>query len=116
SSSTSDLKNGPLAKAGQDLFTIYQEFVQQGGSATFKSSEAGQVEIQGTNVGVNVHSAGGNFDNLVSAMTSLGMQVRTKDATHGIVEGLLPIAQLVTAAQNPETLSLSPVYVPHFLG
>ena len=40
-----DVENGPLAKAGQDLITIYEEFQQQGGSATFTSSEAGRIRI-----------------------------------------------------------------------
>jgi len=107
-----DTENGPLAKAGQDLITIYEEFQQQGGSATFTSSEAGSVEIEGTSVGVDIHSAGGNFANLVSAMTALGMKVQTQDATHGIIEGLLPIGQLLSAAQNSQTRSLNAVYIP----
>jgi len=107
-----NIQNGPLAKAGQDLITIYEDFQNQGGSATFTSSEKGVVRIVGTSVGVDVHSAGGNFDSLVSAMTALGMQVQAKDATHGIIEGLLPIGQLVSAAQNSQTLSLSPTYIP----
>jgi hypothetical protein len=110
-SNPADIQNGPLAKAGQDLITIYEEFVQQGGSATFTSSEAGRVRIVGTSVGVEIHSAGGNFGNLVSAMTGLGMQVQAKDATYGIIEGLLPIGQLVAAAQNSQTVSLSPIYL-----
>ena len=93
-----DIENGPLAKAGQDLITIYEEFEQQGGSSTFTSSEAGLVRIVGTSVGVDVHSTGGSFANLVSAMTALGMQVQAQNATDGIVEGLLPIGQLVAAA------------------
>jgi len=108
-----NIQNGPLAKAGQDLITLYEDFQKQGGSATFTSSEQGVVRIVGTSVGVDVHSAGGNFGSLVSAMTALGMQVQAKDATHGIIEGLLPIGQLVSAAQNSQTLSLSPVYIPH---
>jgi hypothetical protein len=110
-SNPADIQNGPLAKAGQDLITIYEEFEQQGGSATFTSSEAGVVKIVGTSVGVDVHSSGGSFANLVSAMTALGMQVQAQSATYGIVEGLLPIGQLLAAAQNSQTLSLSPIYI-----
>jgi hypothetical protein len=110
-SNPADIQNGPLAKAGQDLITIYEEFVLQGGSATFTSTEAGLIRIQGTSVGVDVHSTGGNFGSLVSAMTGLGMQVQAKDATFGVVEGLLPIGQLVAAAQDSQTLSLTPIYI-----
>jgi len=108
-----DIPNGPLAKAGQDLITIYEEFEQQGGSATFTSSEAGVVKIVGTSVGVDVHSAGGNFANLVSAMNVLGMQVQVQNATYGIVEGLLPIGELLAAAQNSQILSLTPETIRH---
>jgi len=106
-----DIKNGPLAKAGQDLITIYQEFVKQGSSATFTSSKAGVIRFQGTNVGIDAH-ASGNFSSLVTAMTNLGMKVQTQDATHGIVEGYLPISQLPAAAQNTQVLSLSAIYIP----
>jgi hypothetical protein len=108
-----DIKNGPLAKAGQDLVTLYQEFQEQGGKAPFTSSESGLVEIQGTNVEVDIHSNGGDFNGFISALTSMGMQVRTTDAADGTVEGFLPISQLPSAAQNSQTLSVSPVYVPH---
>ncbi len=111
SSDPGDIQNGPLAKAGQDLITIYEEFEQQGGSSTFTSSEAGVVRIVGTSVGVDVHSAGGNLANLVSAMTALGMQVQAQNATDGVVEGLLPIGELLAAAQNSQTLSLTPEYI-----
>jgi hypothetical protein len=100
-------------KAGQDLITIYEEFEQQGGGTTFTSTEAGVVKIVGTSVAVDVHSAGGNFANLVSAMNALGMKVQAQNATYGIVEGLLPIGQLLAAAQNTQTLSLTPEYIRH---
>lgn len=106
-----DIQNGPLAKAGQDLITIYEEFQQQGAGTTFSSSEAGLVEIAGTSVGVDVHAAGGSFASVVSAMTALGMKVQAQDSSHGVVEGLLPIGALLSAAQNSQTLSITPIYV-----
>jgi hypothetical protein len=106
-----DTQNGPLAKAGADLITIYQEFQAQGGSSTFTSSKAGVIKIQGGTVGVDIHTTGSNFGQFVSTMSSLGMQVQTKDATHGIVEGFLPIGQLPTVAQNTQTVAISPIYV-----
>jgi hypothetical protein len=110
--SISDIKNGPLAKAGQDLITIYDEFEQQGGSATFTSSLSGRVLIQGANVGVDVTANGGAFDVFVSNLEHLGMQVLTSSATYGTVEGLLPISELPTVAQNAQTLSVSPISIP----
>jgi hypothetical protein len=111
----SDIKNGPLAKAGQNLITIYEEFEQQGGSPTFSSSESGRVLIKGANVGVDITSNGGAFDVFVSNLEHLGMQVTASSATSGTVEGLLPISQLPTVAQNPQTLSLSPIYIARAL-
>jgi hypothetical protein len=106
-----DTQNGPLAKAGNDLITIYQEFEDQGGSSTFTSSKAGVIRIQGGNVDVDINTAGSNFSQFVSMLTSLGLQVQSQDATHGIVEGYLPIGQLPTVAQNPQTESIAPVYI-----
>jgi len=109
--SLADLKSGPLAKAGQDLIVVYEEFQQHGGDS-FMSSEAAQIQFQGTKVGIDAVSTGVNFDAFVSAMTSLGMQVTTTDASHSLVEGFLPISRLPDAAQNPLTLSLSAMYRP----
>jgi hypothetical protein len=113
--SLTDLKSGPLAKAGQDLIAVYQEFQQHGGGDSFTSSEAARIQFQGANVGFDAVSTGGNFDAFVSAMTSLGMQVTRTDASHSLVEGFLPISRLPDAAQNPLTLNLSPIYRPELL-
>jgi hypothetical protein len=112
SSDIGDAQNGPLAKAGVNLITIYEEYQAQAGNKTFTSSLAGIVRIEGTSVGIDAHMAGGSFSGYVSALTALGMQVQAQDAAHGIVEGLLPISQLPAAAQNAQTLALSPVYIP----
>jgi len=109
---STEIKNGPLAKAGQDLIKIYDEFQQQGGSASFTSSESGTVVIEGSNVGVDINMSGGDFAGFVSQLKSLGMQVQSMSAADGVVEGLLPISQLPTVAQNSQTLSLSPMYIP----
>jgi len=104
-----DIKSGPLAKAGQALIAIYEAY-QQGGAASLTSTGPGSVMIQGTNVGIDAHMASGNFSNYVSSLASLGMQIKLQDPGTGIVEGFIPINQLVAAAQNPQTLSLSPIY------
>jgi len=110
-----DSQNGPLVKAGQDLATIYDEFQKQADKTKFTSSLAGRISFQGTDVGIDAHLAGGDLGTFVAALDNLGMQVRTTDAEHGIVTGYLPIAQLPAAAQLPQTLSLSPLYVMHTL-
>ena len=60
-------------------------------------------------MGIDVHSTGGNFSNVVSAMTSLGLQVQAQNANAGVIEGLLPIGQLLAAAENTQVLSLTPI-------
>jgi len=107
--SLEEIKNGPLAKAGQALVTLFAEYQQQQGSTTFTSSEAGLLLIQGTNVGVDIHVNGAGIDAFANQLTSLGMQVTTKDPDHGIIDGFLPISQLLTVAQDPQTASLSPI-------
>src|SRR3954465_9077351 len=50
-----DVKNGPLANAGQALISIYQEyqaFLRNGGNGAFVSGQAGKIRIEGTSVGV----------------------------------------------------------------
>jgi len=104
-----DIKSSPLAKAGQALIAIYQASQQGGAPPT--STGLGSVVIQGTNVGIDAHMvAGKNFGNYVSSLTSLGMQINVLDPTTGTVEGFIPINQLMAAAQNPDTLSISPMY------
>jgi hypothetical protein len=111
SSNIGDVENGPMAKAGQQLITLYEEFVQGGGTGTFNSSLSSVLEISGTNVGVDIQSTPGAFPNLVTELTSLGMQIQSSSASYDTVVGFLPIAQLPTAAQLPQTLSISPITV-----
>jgi len=107
-----DIHNGPLAKAGQDLITLFQEFEKAGqGGGTFTSSLSNHLRISGTSVEVDVQGSG-DVNALASALTSMGMQVVATSPTTGAVEGYLPIAHLVNAAQLPQTLSMSPVSIP----
>jgi len=110
--SVADIKNGPLAKAGQDLIALYQQYKSQGAGATFNPTGLGGVRVQGSSVGVDARISGGNLDDYVSRLGGLGMQILAKDAATGTVEGLLPISQLLAAVQDPQTLSVTPMYNP----
>jgi len=98
------------------LNTIYQQylqFVNSGGTGTFSSSLSNLIEIQGTSVGVQVHGNGtGDFNAMVSALESAGMQITATDAVTQTVVGMLPIADLAAAAQGSQTLSVTPQYRP----
>ena len=49
---------------------------------------------------------------LVSTLQGLGMQVTATDSVTQTVEGMLPIDQLPTSAQEPQTLSVTPSFRP----
>jgi hypothetical protein len=104
------------ANADGNLNTIYQQYlkyINSGGSGSFSSSLSNLIQIQGTNVGVEVHGNGkGDFNALVSSLESMGMQVSATDAVTQTVVGMLPIADLPAAAQGQQTLSVTPQYLP----
>jgi len=109
-----DVKNGPLAKAGQDLIAIYQEFqkfAQSGGTGTFTSSRASVIMISGTTVKIDVRGTG-NIGTLAGQLGALGMRVESTDARTGTVEGFAPISQLVNIAQMSQVTTIHPVYKP----
>jgi hypothetical protein len=49
---------------------------------------------------------------LITELQSDGKQILESDTTYGIIEGMLPIAQLPTIAQLPQTLSVVPMFKP----
>jgi hypothetical protein len=98
------------------LATIYQQYEQWvagGEQGTFVSSESAIVEIQGTNVGIEVHDGNpADFAALGTELQNLGMQVNSSSATYGIYSGFIPIAQIAAVAQLPQTPNLSPLMYP----
>jgi len=108
-----DVKNGPLAKAGQGLIALYQDFQQFSGSGTFTSTHAANIETVGTSVRVDIRGTG-DVGALSASLQGLGMQVTGTDANTHTVEGLLPIAKLPDSAQLSGVTTISPVYKPHF--
>ena len=109
-----NIKNGVLAKAGQYLYEVYQEFAQSGNSGNFQSPLSNMIEISGSMVGVKVHTPDTNA--LSSTLTSVGMVIQATDPNSGTIQGLLPIAQLPTVAQIPVVTSITPVFLPKLSG
>ncbi len=107
SSDLTDLKNGPLAKAGQDLASLY---LQSTGSSSIASASS-RLEVVGSSVGVDLRSSG-DPNAFAAQLEALGMQVQNIDATTGTVEGLLPINQILAVAQTSNVVSMSGVYQP----
>jgi hypothetical protein len=106
--SASDVQNGPFAKAGQQLATLYDAFAKDG---SVDPTLSHVLVISGKNVGINVVSTPGQFPALVSELTTLGMQIQASSANYDLVSGLVPIGQLLTVAQLPQTLSMSPIHI-----
>jgi hypothetical protein len=100
-----------------NLGTIYQEYVafqDAGASGTFSPPLAQYIRVQGSSVGVEVHGNGSDYSALVSELQGLGMQIVADDPNYQDIEGFLPILQLPTAATEPQTLSITPMFVPQY--
>jgi len=101
--------SGPL----QSLYQQYEAFVSSGGSGDFSPTGLNKLEIDGTNVGINVYTSdSANFDTLLSQLQSDGLQVTSDSAAYGTIDGTISIAQLAAIAQISPNISISPIYRP----
>jgi hypothetical protein len=108
--SGSDTQSLPANVSGV-LNTIYQNY--QKDSTLPAGNAPGSVRIEGSNVGVSIHGNGqGDFSAFVGTLQNLGMEISATDSVSWTVDGMLPIDQLLTAAQTPQTRSITPSYVP----
>jgi hypothetical protein len=95
------------------IYQQYEQWVAGGQQGTFVSSETAVVEIQGTNVGIEVHDGNpADFTTLGAELQNLGMQVTSSSATYGIYTGFVPIGQIPAVAQLPQTPNLSALLYP----
>jgi hypothetical protein len=98
------------ANASTLLDTVYQEF-QNGDLPT--TNEPGQLEFQGNNVGIQIHSSDPtDFASMVANAENLGLQVTIMSDSFDIVVGFLPIATLPAIAQLSGSPSITPVLNP----
>jgi hypothetical protein len=102
----------PLPANVSTLFdTVYQEY--QNGDLPSGPGKPGQVEIQGSSVGVQIQTSNSSdFSTLVADAESLGLQVTDASAAYNIVVGFLPIAALPSVAQLPGSPSITPLLYP----
>jgi hypothetical protein len=100
----------PVPKADPHLNAAYEDFLAANGG-DFTTSQAGVIEVVGTSVGVDVHGlvAAG----LPAELSNLGMTVQHVDGPNGVVEGLLPLAELPAAANLLGVTGIGAVYKPH---
>jgi hypothetical protein len=98
------------ANASTLLATVYQE-LQNGDLPT--TNESGQVEIQGNNVGIQIHSSDPtDFASMVANAENLGLLVTIESDSFDIVVGFLPISNLPAIAQLSGSPSITPVFTP----
>jgi len=113
-----------MDKLGQTLNIIYQEYtdyVAHGSHGAFVSSQADKVFLRlpagatdgsMTQVEVNFQAYPGLFDQALSDMKALGVQVGATDRAHGIITGYIAVSQLPAAANDADFTNVTPVYRP----
>ena len=107
STSLADVENGPMANLGGQAISLYEAF--QGGQ-TNSSELAKQFpldQFQGDSVLMGL-TAYTDFQGFKTSLSNLGMQIVDTNPTDGLVDGWLPINELPTAAQLPQTMSGQP--------
>ncbi len=107
---------GPLpANVSAALQALYQEYENAGGGSSFTPSLPSdkQLEISGTDVGVSLKvSTSSDFNTILSQLQSDGLQVSTSSSAYGLIDGMLPIADLPTVATV--VASVNPTPPPSF--
>jgi hypothetical protein len=114
--STGASSSGPLpGNVAAALQELYKEYESQGGGSSFTPDEPDDnlLVISGTSVGVEIKaSPSADFNSLIGQLRSDGMQISNSSATYGLVDGMLPIADLGVVAQLAGTASVTPIIPP----
>jgi hypothetical protein len=113
----SDVKNGPMANAGEGLINLYREyrrFENHGGDpADFSTSLNKLMVINNGRVVVHLRAKNG-LDAVTTAVEGAGGEVVTHNDTFGLVTAYLPISQLRGMAANAAVATVSPMSRPVF--
>jgi|GEM_PF-3218934 len=113
SSNIADIKNGPLARAGQALIGLYldyQDYIQAGASGTFTSQRSPDLRLDGTQV--FIMAQGTDLSSLSALAERLGLRNAITDPATRTIQGFLPIEQLPILAQADAVLAIHPVTIP----
>ncbi len=111
SQDVNDVKNGPLAKAGGELITVYRDFLQSPQGGPINTSLRPFLQFRGNSVGVDVKGFG-DFNTFQAALRNVGMDIQFTDPTRKIVEGYLPVASLPAVASLAQTVGIDPIFKP----
>ena len=104
STNLADAQNGPMANLGTDLVKVYSQFQSGHGDTAKLAAAFPYLEFQNDSVFVGMSSYK-DFSTFQTELNNLGMRATDSSTTYGLVEGWLPISQLPTAAELPETMS-----------
>ncbi len=92
----------------QSLYAQYVTYVISGASTSFSPTGVSGAVVAGTDVGVKVQTSDhANFKTSLTQLQGDGLQVTQDFPASGVVEGLLPIAQLPAVANNATTVSVT---------
>ncbi len=92
----------------QSLYAQYVTYVISGASTSFSPTGVSGAVVAGTDVGIKVQTSDhANFKTSLTQLQGDGLQVTQDFPASGVVEGLLPIAQLPAVANNATTVSVT---------
>ncbi len=112
SSSTGSTGSSTLpSNVDANLQALYSEYESSGGGNNFKPSQASDkiLQISGTSVAVSLKiDSPGAYSSAMSKLQADGMQVTASSSTYGLIDGMLPIAELPAAATIASSVNASP--------
>lgn len=114
-SNINNVKDGPLAKGGGELISLYNEYssyVKKGGNRyNFNSSQADQYAIVGRNVLMTIRTRG-SVDSLVAQLKEMGSVIVYRSKAKRVVDAFVPLNQVQNLASRSEILHLRPQLKP----
>jgi hypothetical protein len=111
-----DVQNGPMANLGGQLITVYQHYMA-GKNTLQLQKDFPNLQFKDGAVLVGL-TTGGDISQLGTSVVNMGMQIRAADGGYGLIEGWLPVSQLLNVAKLPNLVSGHPIGKPitHFQG
>ena len=102
-----------MANLGVGTVNVYAAYLNSGGNTSQLATEFPTIEFQKVRlIGLTVKSLGGSVSQFVSELSSLGMKITTSSAEYAMVDGFVPVNELPTIAELPQTMSGQIQYDP----
>src|SRR5262245_19452122 len=107
-----DARNGPMANLGVGIVNVYQAYIQSGGQVAHLATQFPTIQFHNGLIGLSVKSLGGDFNQFVTSLTNVGMQIQSTSPSHAIVSGWAPVNALPTIARMNQTMAGMANYYP----